>query len=366
MRLLKKLIIILFLIFIVIFSYIFLKDKLLNSKKNIIKEDDLYEATYLVWPHEYTYSREYVEELENTYIDILKKINAYEKSIVIIYNEQEKSRVKSVLENENINFENVEFEIAKTDDIFISDYAPIFIKDKDEKIKAVKFSFNAWGEKALYKNDNNLFYEILKGNDYEIVDFTDISLSASMLETDGRGTLFLDKKTLFSSNKEVDIKEIEENFKKHLGIEKIIWLEGLQKDWFNENTSDFLRVVDKNIILSLYEDDFLSLYKDALETDYKQILFASNNKNKSFQIEEIPISENMVFGTEEKASYLGFYEGKEVVLVPSYSDTQDEIVMEKFRNIFPKKQVIAVDVEVLYRYKASLNKILLRKYSLNR
>ncbi len=53
---------------------------------------------------------------------------------------------------------------------------------------------------------------------------------------------------------------------------------------------------------------------------------------------------------EYKGSYVNYYIGNTVVLVPNYNDKNDVIVNELLQDLYPNRQVIGIDVLNLYKY----------------
>ena len=77
------------------------------------------------------------------YIQIVQGLQQSQglKIRIIVYNEEEKERVSKLLEK----YDKVELFIIKTDDLWIRDNGPTFVRDKEGGIHVVAWGFNGWG-----------------------------------------------------------------------------------------------------------------------------------------------------------------------------------------------------------------------------
>jgi len=89
-----------------------------------------HEGTWLQWPHHYQYGKAYRNSLDATWVTMTKELVSSEKVHIIAYDESEKNRIISLLNAENISMTNVDFKIYKTDDVWIRDNGPIFVRDR--------------------------------------------------------------------------------------------------------------------------------------------------------------------------------------------------------------------------------------------
>ena len=50
--------------------------------------------------------------------------------------------------------DSIDFVIAPSDDVWIRDTGPIFVKDEKGQLAIMNFSFDGWGKKMPYTKDN--------------------------------------------------------------------------------------------------------------------------------------------------------------------------------------------------------------------
>ena len=79
-------------------------------------------------------------------------------------------------------------------------------------------------------------------------------------------------------------------------------------------------------ILTVPENDFFDLYEGMKESDYETLLDVRNAEGEKYTIEEIPLTSKNVKGLDYKGSYLNFYLGNKVVLLPVYGDKNDGMI----------------------------------------
>ena len=80
---------------------------------------------------------------------------------------------------------------------------------------------------------------------------------------------------------------------------------------------------------------------------------AKNKNNKGYKYVYLPLSKNNVVTEWGKdigyeGSYVNYYVGNKVVLVPNYADPNDEIANNIIQGLFPNREVIGIDVRNLY------------------
>lgn len=64
---------------------------------------------------------------------------------IVIFDEEEKVHVQSKLIEANVDMDKIDFLIEETDDVWIRDNGPIFVKDKEGNLCLTHWVFNGWG-----------------------------------------------------------------------------------------------------------------------------------------------------------------------------------------------------------------------------
>jgi agmatine deiminase len=325
---------------------------------SIPAESEEHEGTWLIWPHKYTYGQEYQEELENIWISMTNALISGEKVHIIAYNEEEKARITGVLEDYEMDMEQIDFTIAESNDVWVRDTGPIFAFDEKDDLTILNFGFDGWGKKTAYEKDDDIPLRVAEARDINIENFPDIVLEGGAMELDGAGTFMACKSSVISKNRNAGLsqEELEEFLQQNLGITNFIWLEGVtNEDITDAHIDGIARFYDKNTLLTVPEDDFYDLYENIPEEDYDVLQSAKNADGEKYDIVEIPLTKNNVSGLDYKGSYLNFYVGNDVVLLPVYGDENDGKAIEILQELYPDRDVAPIDVTPLYKYGGMLH-----------
>ena len=126
----------------------------------------------------------------------------------------------------------------ETDDAWARDVAPTFVKDGAGRVRAVNWSFNAWGGSVdgLYASwalDDAFAKAFSAKFGYACYDAAPFVLEGGSIHSDGEGTLLVTETCLLSAGRNPALArgEIEEQLRIYLGIEKVLWLpRGIYQD----------------------------------------------------------------------------------------------------------------------------------------
>lgn len=321
-------------------------------------EESAHEGTWLTWPHHYTYGKEYRDEVEDIWLEMAYALHTGEMVHIIAYDKTEQARIIKLLETEGVDMNRVDFIIAKSDDVWSRDTGPMFVFDETGKLTIADFSFDGWGRKTAYQNDDKIPLVIASVKGFPIVSIPNFVLEGGSVELDGSGTAMLCKSSVVSKNRNVGmgVSQAEEYLTQYLGATNFIWLEGVvDEDITDAHIDGMARFYDNESLLTVSEDDFFELYNGIVESDYETLLSAKNAHGKPYEIIELPMTSKNVSGLDYKGSYLNYYVGNEVVLVPVYGDTNDAVAVEILSELYNNREIVPVDVTALYQYGGMLH-----------
>ena len=318
-------------------------------------ESEPHEGTWLQWPHHYQYGMAYRNSLDATWVAMTKELVTSEKVHLIAYNQTEKDRIIALLNAQNVSMTNIDFIIYKTDDVWIRDNGPIYVRDKNGNIVIQDWGFNGWGNKADYHNCNAIPSKIASDQGKAIVDLNAIMINeGGSVEIDGNGTLMACKSSILNNNRNPGMTQAqaEEIFEEYLGVTNFIWLDGQAGlEITDQHIDGFARFGDENTIVTMDQNDLLNF--DVKQSDIDK-LYASKNKNgKPYTFLKVPLTQNNVVTTighnlGYKGSYINYYISNSKVLVPNYKDPNDTKANAIIQTLYPNRTVVGIDVRNLY------------------
>lgn len=322
-------------------------------------EWEKHEGTWLQWPHDQTHrGKGYRAKLDDIWVTMAKELHYGENVHIVVCNENEKKHVQTILKKAKVDMDKIDFLIQQTDDIWIRDNGPIFVKDHEGNLCLTDWNFNGWGNKYPYENDAKVPKKISQNYCLPKID-VNVCLEGGGIEVNGKGTLMAAKTSIINENRNPTLhqEEIESALTKHLGVTNFIWITGLRgEDNYNEDTDFHIdgaaRFSNENTIL--YENDPFgeseTYLMEAYEKHYQELQQARNTDGAPFQLIPLPLTRKIVEEAGSKGSYLNFYIGNEVVLVPIYDDEHDKLALQIIEGQFPGRRIVGVNVSKLYKY----------------
>ncbi|MGW9124911.1 agmatine deiminase family protein [Paenibacillus chitinolyticus] len=330
------------------------------KKQNVGKytmpdERSKHEGTWLQWPHNFTYGKGHKENLEDIWVEMTSALSEGENVHIIAYDQYEEEYIHDLLYDEGINMDKIDFYIVPTDDVWARDTAPIFVYDKDKNLKLMDWGFNGWGKKTPYKKDASIGNKLGKLLGMERIDLNDVVLEGGAFELDGNGTFLSTRSAVTNKNRNPKLSEaeIEEMIEDNLGITNFIWLDGVPGlDITDFHIDGFAKFHDKSTLITMKEEDLEEW--GVSDKDINTLMNAKNAFDKPYQYAYLPITKNNVVldsGKDlgYKGSYINYYIGNTVVLVPNYNDPNDKIANDTIQKLYPDRKVIGIDVRELYK-----------------
>nr|WP_236582637.1 agmatine deiminase family protein [Sphingobacterium multivorum] len=318
------------------------------------EESAPHEGTWLQWPHKYQYGSSYANRLDATWVAMTKELAQSERVHIIAYDEKEQQRIINLLNEAGVMLNSVDFMQYPTDDFWVRDNGPIFVKDKNGQIVIQDWGFNGWGNKADYNNCNAIPAKIAAATHTTVINLNNVMINeGGSIEIDGNGVLMACKSSILNSNRNPGMtqQQAEAIFSKYLGVSKFIWLDGKAGlDITDMHIDGFARFANSGTIITMNPDDLA--YWQVPDRDIDKLYLASDKQGKPYQFVELPLTKNDVLTTYGKnvgrASYINYYIANNRVLVPNYNDPNDAVANQKIQQLYPDKKVVGIDCRNLF------------------
>lgn len=294
-------------------------------------EWEKHEGTILIFPAKHSYGIQSTA-LQNEFSHLANEIQKNEQVYVFVHPNDIK-QAKSLL-NPKIKIHSSE----KYSIDWARDNAPLIIKDKNGNRKAVCFKFNGWGKKYNgWEKDVGVNLAIAKHLKLPIVE-SQLVLEGGAVEIGSTDTgqigIATEQCVLNPNRTNWTKKEVEDELKEKIGLEKIIWIpKGLSPDPVTDGHIDgLLKFIDTNtVLLHTTEDKDDENYK--ICQDAKKIL-----KSNGLKVIELPLMDDIV--------HMNFYigSGGDVIYLPICGDKRQDdpiikILKKYFKKIIPVKAV---------------------------
>lgn len=327
------------------------------------EESDTHEGTWLQWPHQYQYGTAYRNSLDPTWVAMTQALVTSEKVHIIAYNQTEKDRIITLLNNASVPLTNIDFKIYKTDDVWVRDNGPIYAKDKNGNLVIQDWGFNGWGQKTDdqsglpigFTNCNTIPSKIGTDQRRIVIDINSIMINeGGSVEIDGHGTLMACKSSILNKNRNPSMTQAqaESIFKKYLGATNFIWLDGQAGlELTDQHIDGFARFGNATTIVTMEQNNLLDF--DVKQSDIDKLYTAKSKNGIAYTFVKVPLTQNNVKTTSGKnlgykGSYVNYYIANNKVLVPNYNDPNDAVANGIIQTLYPTRTVVGIDVRNLY------------------
>ena len=315
-----------------------------------------HEATWLAWPHNREDWPGKFGPIPWVFAEIVRLLAQREHVHLLIKDAELERRARGVLWRAGADLEKVSFHFWPTDRVWTRDSGPVFVKNAEGQVAITNWRFNAWAKYDDWHNDDELpgrVAEELGLRAWEPVvevggEAQRVVLEGGSIDTDGRGTLLTTEECLLSDVQErnpgVSREQMEQVFSAYLGIDRVIWLgRGTVGDDTHGHVDDITRFVGPASVVTAVELDTRDANHEPLAENLQRLRAARTADGKQLEIVELPMPRPVVFrGQRLPASYANFYLANGLVLVPTYHDPNDRVVLNTLAEVFRDREVIGV------------------------
>lgn len=315
-----------------------------NTEFYMPAEWEQHERTLIEWPvrPSLVFSENY-EAVRQGYVNVIHAIAEFEK-VTVLVNEN------TLTEAQELVGDKAELLIVPHNDGWCRDNGPTFLWNRDKLLRGVSWRFNAWGERFPdYRLDDEVASRVLEHYQVPYVN-APIVLEGGSIHVDGEGTLLTTQECLLNKNRNPKLTkdEIEEEVKRQVGVDKIIWLNrglyGDETDGHVDNVACFAR--PGSIIIQTCsdpEDPNYEITKENLNI-LEQEQDASGRKLNIIQIPQPPA--RYYKDIRLTLSYLNFYLVNNGIILPVFGGEAagtDQIAEKILRKEFPERRIVTVD-----------------------
>lgn len=335
-------------------------------------EFDKQRAIWLQWPSEIYHNQRSVYPV---ILNIIKALDPYIRVNLMARSQEEVDQIKDLLKSNGYTGSNLKYYVVNHMSIWARDVGPIFVKGPQNTLQIVDFGFNNYsrGGNPYYISTESQVDRLVAGQLSLPIVKTNLISEGGAIESNGRGTMMITESVALSRNPNMSKEEIEKEYKRVLGVKKIIWLKkGLAEDdqITTGHIDEIARFADPNTILLaqiLPEDRFTNEFTQEsylrMEENYQILRSATDQAGNPFRIIRIPMPPTIYgrideTGTVPVRSYLNYAVTNGAVLMQAYWQpgrsellkTTESQVKETLQRAFPGRQIIGINAENVNRW----------------
>lgn len=319
--------------------------------------------TWMVWPQRPDNWRLGGKPAQAAFTAVAKAIARFEPVTVCVSAEQY-ANARARLDDDNIRVVEI-----TTDDAWVRDTGPTFVRNAAGEVRGVDWGFNAWGgfEGGLYwpwMRDDQVASKILEIERRDRYRTEGFVLEGGSIHVDGEGTVITTEECLLNHNRNPHLnrEEIEAVLREHLAIDTVIWLpDGLFNDETDGHVDNFCCYVRPGEVLLAWTDDTQNPNYERCQAAMRVLETVKDAKGRQLVVHKMPIpgplyatdeecaGVDLVAGTQERdpsirlaGSYVNFLIVNGGIIAPSFDDPKDAEAKAILQRLFPEHEVVMV------------------------
>ena len=316
-------------------------------------------ATWLVWPHARADWEVKTAAVEWCYADMARHLVRGERVAIVYQDEAVRRRAERRLRQTGVDLNRIDAHVIATNRSWIRDCGPIFVvrgAAHRREVAATDWRFNGWARYRAWRRDDALpraMAERLGMRRFEIAAATSagprpVVLEGGSIDVNGQGLLLTTEQCLLgrerARNPDLPRVTIERVLQQALGGERVLWLAGgIAGDDTHGHIDDVSRFVGPHTVVAAVERDPRDDNHAPLAENLTRLRAMRDMRGRPLQVVTIPMPRPLYFdGERMPASYLNFYIGNEVVLVPTFNDPADREALGILADLFPAREVVGI------------------------
>ena len=302
-------------------------------------------ATWLAWPHAPTTWPGHLAEAQAEYTGIVRALQDREPVELLVADDAMEEATRKELAAGGVDADSgIRFHHVPTNDSWLRDSGPTFVRDDAGLPLALAFGFNAWGGKyPPWDRDAAVGARVaeLAGVRCERPGFV---LEGGSIDSDGAGTILTTESCLLNPNREDEPRtrpQMEERLARWLGARRVVWLgEGIAADDTDGHIDDCARFVAPGVVVAARADSGPD--REILGENRRRLVAAG------LSVHDLPMPPvHRVGGEACPASYANFYLANGAALVPTFGAASDARALAVLRDVLPGRDVIGVPCRTL-------------------
>ncbi len=335
----------------------------MNQPRRLPAEWERQSAVMLTWPHAETDWAPLLAEAESVFLDIAEAVCRFQQLLVACHDHAQRERLRALFDERGIDPQRYRLHLAPSNDSWVRDHGPISVYDEDRAL-LLDFQFNGWGRKFEARLDNALSGVLHAEGAFGATPLSTMKLilEGGSIESDGLGTLLTTRRCLLSPerNPQYDCVGLEGIFAQCFGTHRVLWLDKgeLEGDDTDAHIDTLARFCDERTIAYVSCDDEGDSHYGELKAMEQELAELRTETGEPYRLIPLPLpapAYDPEDGHRLPATYANFLIINGAVLVPTYNDPLDGVVLERLAGAFPEREMVAIDARALIRQHGSIH-----------
>lgn len=239
-----------------------------------------------------------------------------------------------------------------TDDMWMRDSGPVFVRADNGAIAAVDFGFNGWGDKQAHASDAGIAARVAQHLNVTRHRAA-IRGEGGGIEYDGDGTLLLAESCWVNDNRNPGLSraDIERYLKSILGVETVIWVPGVRGlDITDGHIDGSLRFVKPGLLIASSFPGDTSEWGSAHAQALAILAKSRDARGRGFEVVSIPAATDVRSTSDDfLTSYANYYIGNGALYTPQFGDRKaDTLAKETLGRLHPDRRIVELDMDRIY------------------
>jgi agmatine deiminase len=307
-------------------------------------------ATWLAWPHNPDTWPGRLARAREAFAVFVRELASRETVRLLVRDAENEAGARRALAAAGADLARVELHRVPTDDAWIRDYGPIFLRREGAgagDLRAIAdFRFDSWGGKyPPWERDDAVpeSAQRLLGLPRFRADFV---LEGGSVDGNGAGSVLTTESCLLNQNREPGRTRegMERRLADWLGARQVLWLgDGIAGDDTDGHVDDIARFVDAATVVAAVRSDPSDPDHAPLAENLRRLRAMRDADGKPLAVVPLPMPPPLVIdGQRCPASYANFYLANGCALVPVFGAGEDARALAILRELLPGRDVVGI------------------------
>ncbi|WP_028103419.1 agmatine deiminase family protein [Pseudoduganella violaceinigra] len=239
------------------------------------------------------------------------------------------------------------------DDLWMRDTGCVFVRNGRGERAALSFNFNGWGNKQAHARDATVAARMAELSNVPLLR-SRLVMEGGGIEVDGQGTAIITESCMLNDNRNPGVgkADAEQELKRLLGLEKILWLPGIANHDITDGHTDFYaRFLKPGVVVAALDNDRTSFDYTVTRRHIELLRTASDARGQPLQIItlETPSQVRPAYsGKNFAAGYVNFLLTDKALFLPEFGDpVADTAARNALAAQLPGHQIVQLNIDAI-------------------